>query len=81
MCKVNVGEPECAISFGGRKRKSVIPVDVHSKSGDYDIHVVSLTPSVTLIVDFDGRSDMDEEKRMIGFYRGFAYVSVKDSIF
>ena len=43
--------------------------------------MVSLTPSVTLVVDFDGRNDMDEEKKMISFYRGSAHVSLKDSIF
>ncbi len=43
--------------------------------------MVSLTPSVTLVVDFDGRNDMDEEKKMVSFYRGSAHVCIKDSIF
>ncbi len=42
---------------------------------------MSLTPSVTLVVDFDGRNDIDEEKKMVSFYRGSAHVSLKDSIF
>jgi len=43
--------------------------------------VVSLTPRVTLFVDFDRRNDMDGEKKMTSFYRRSTHVSLKDSIF
>jgi len=68
-------------SFGGRGRKSILPVDVHSKAEDHDFHVVSLTPSVTLVVDFGGRNNLDEEDQMVSLYRGCAHVCLKDSIF
>jgi hypothetical protein len=42
--------------------------------------MVSLTPSVTLVVNFDGRNDIDDEKSS-SFYRGSAHVCLKDSIF
>jgi hypothetical protein len=42
--------------------------------------VVSLTPSVTLVVNFDGRNDIVDEK-LSSFYRGSAHVCLKDSIF
>ena len=53
-----------------------MPVDIDSQAGDHDFHVVSLTPSVTLLVDFDGI-----DTSASSFYRGQAYVSLKDSIF
>ena len=40
--------------------------------------IVSLTPSVTLLVDFDG---LDDEETMKSFYRGTTHVCLKDSIF
>jgi hypothetical protein len=54
-------------------------VDVVPESGDHDFHVVSLTPSVTLLVDFDG--SQEEEDGLKGFYGGQAHVCLKDSIF
>jgi hypothetical protein len=60
-----MGEPECAISLGRQERKSILPADVHSKAGDHDFHVVSLTPSVTLVADFNGRNNLDEEDKMV----------------
>ena len=54
-------------------------MDVVPESGDHDFHVVSLTPSVTLLVDFDG--SQEEEDGLKGFYGGQAHVCLKDSIF
>lgn len=52
--------------------------DVIAKAG-HDFHVVSLTPSVTLFVDFDGTNGTDP--RGSSFYKGRAHVCLKDSIF
>jgi len=55
---------------------------VQSKTSDHDFHaVIALTPSVTLVVDFDGDENIAEEKRILSFYRGNAHVCLKDSIF
>ena len=54
-------------------------MDVDAKAGDHDFHIVSLTPSVTLFVDFDGTDDTDP--RGGSFYRGTAHVCLKDAIF
>ena len=43
--------------------------------------MVSLRPSVTLVVDFDGRNNLDEEVQLLSFYRGRAHVCLKDYIF
>jgi hypothetical protein len=43
--------------------------------------VVSLTPSVTLVVDFDGDENIGEEEILVSFYRGNAHVCLKDSIY
>ena len=77
--QVNIGEPSCAISFGGRGRKSILPADVVPRAGDHDFHVVSLTPSVTLVVDFDGTESRD--LGLTSFYKGQAHVCLKDAIF
>ena len=58
---------------------SILPADIESKAGDHDFHMVSLTPSVTLLVDFDG--DINEQDTELSFYRGTAHVCLKDSIF
>jgi len=42
--------------------------------------VVSLTPNVTMVVNFDGRNDIIDEK-LSNFYRGSAHFCLKDSIF
>ncbi len=76
-----MSESKVLVSFGGRGRKSILPSDVHSKVGDHDFDVASLTPSVTLVVDFDGRNNLDEEVQLASFYRGRAHVCLKDSIF
>ena len=34
-------------------KKGILPVDVHSKGGDHDFHVASLTPIVNLVMNFD----------------------------
>ena len=49
--KINVGEPHLAMGFGGRGRRSIMPTDVTSISGDRDFTIISLTLSVTLRVD------------------------------
>jgi len=82
LCKYeNIGEPECATSFGGRERKDILPAHVQSKASDHEFHVVSLTPRVSLVVDFDGGENIGEEERLASFYRGNAHVCLKDSIF
>ena len=43
--------------------------------------MVSLSPSVTLVVDFDGRNNLDEEDQLVRCYNGRALGYVKDSIF
>ncbi len=42
--------------------------------------MVLLTPSVTVVVNFDGRNDIVDEE-LSNFYRGFAHVCLKDSVF
>ena len=54
---------------------------MQSKACDHDFYVVSLTPSVTLVVDFDGDENIGEEERLVSLYRGNAHVCLKDSIF
>ena len=49
--KVNVGELHLVVFFGGRGRRSILPVDLIFIAGDYDFRIVSLTPSVTLRVE------------------------------
>lgn len=56
-----------------------MPTDIVAKVGDHDFHVVSLTPSVTLCVEFDGTDDTDPRGK--SFYKGTAHVCLKDSIF
>ena len=57
-----------------------MPADMDALAGDHDFHVVSLTPSVTLMVEFDS---VDEECDVASasFYQGQAHVCLKDSIF
>ena len=43
--------------------------------------MVSITPSVILVVDFDGNENIDEGERLASFYRGNAHVCLEDSIF
>jgi hypothetical protein len=43
-----------------------MPTDVISQAGDHDFHVVSLTPSVTLVA----RVPDCEVEDVAGFYRG-----------
>jgi len=71
----------CAILFGGRGRTNILPVDVYSKASDHDFPVVSLIQSVTLVVNFDGSTNNDEDENRVSFYRGSVHVCVKDSIF
>ena len=78
--QVNVGEPECGIAFGGRGRRSLMPAEMDALAGDHDFHVVSLTPSVTLMVDFEG-VDAGVDVTTASFYQGQAHVCLKDSIF
>ena len=54
---------------------------MQSKACDHDFYVVSLTPSVTLVVDFDGDENIGEEEILVSFYRGNAHVCLKDSIY
>jgi len=42
--------------------------------------VVALTPSVIMVINFDGRNVIVDEK-LSNFYRGFAHVCLKNSIF
>ena len=77
--QVNIGEPDCPIAFGGRGRTSILPADVEAKAGDHDFHVVSATPSVSLVVDIDGTATAEVGRT--SFYQGQAHVNLKDSIF
>ena len=43
--------------------------------------MVLLTPSVTLVVNFDSSNNGDEDEQRVSVYRGSAHVCVKDSIF
>lgn len=65
VLQVSVGEPHCGICFGGRNRKSLMPTDVTITALDHDFHVVSLTPSVSLLVEVPSDTDADPS-----FYRG-----------
>eukprot|EP00873_Tetraselmis_striata_P014883 jgi/Tetstr1/435147/TSEL_002607.t1 len=77
--KVNVGEPNLPITFGGVARKGIMPADVTNVAGDHDFHKVSLTPSVALevvIKPHEGEGD-----GLQSFYRGQCHVVLKDSVF
>ena len=76
-----MGEPECAILFRGLGRKSILPADVSSKAGYHEFNVVSLTPSVALVVDLNWRDNLDEEEKLVNLYKGRAHVYLKESIF
>jgi len=49
--KISAGEPNLAVSFGGRGRCNILPKDVKAIAGDHDFKIVNLTLSVTLRVD------------------------------
>jgi hypothetical protein len=46
--KVAVGEPDLPVSFGGRARRSILPIGAAATALDHDFHVASITVSVTL---------------------------------
>jgi hypothetical protein len=46
--KVAVGEPDLPVSFGGRARRSILPIGAAAIALDHDFHVASITVSVTL---------------------------------
>jgi hypothetical protein len=67
--KISVGEPNLAVSFGGRGRCNILPTDVKSIAGDHDFKAVSLyslTSIVTLRVDIKP----DEGEDGTSYYRG-----------
>ena len=70
--QVNVGEPELAVSFGGRGKKCIIPFDARAIAGDHDFHVVSLTPSVTLAMDVIS----DDSDQLLSYYQGMYLANV-----
>jgi hypothetical protein len=64
--KINFGEHHLAVGFGGRGRRSIMPTDVMSISGDHDFKIVSLAPSVALRADVKP----DEGEDVTSYYRG-----------
>ena len=70
--KINVGEPHLAVGFGGRGRRSNMPTDVTTITGNHDFKIVSLTPSITLRVDISP----DEEEDCTSYYKGEIYFVV-----
>lgn len=73
--KVDIGEPNLAISTGVHGKKTLAPSISQVSALDHDVHSKSsLTPSVTMICDI--LKDICSS-----FYRGKVHVRIKDAVF
>ena len=65
--QVNIGEPDLAIPLASRGKSSTIP-GFQLVAGDYDFHVVILTPSLTLLTEL--KPHPDGNGGLPNFYKG-----------
>ncbi len=58
---MNIGKPSLPIQNAGWGKASIVPVDCNLVAGDYDFHVVNITPSVTLLTEVKPNPDGNGE--------------------